>query len=77
MYPIDTMIQRGIEARADRIALSATHDPAAGVRLLVRRADDDLIAICGRRTLRWYFERRPPIAARIAALSGVADPCPQ
>jgi hypothetical protein len=47
------------------------------VRLFVRRADDDLVALCGRRTVRWYFESRPPLGSRIAAISKTADPCPR
>ena len=77
LYPAFNAIERGIEARADRLALAATRDPAEGVRLFVRRADDDLIPLCGRRTTRWYFETRPPLGSRIAALRGSADPCPR
>ena len=51
-----------------RIALAAVPDRSAGVRLFVRRADDDLIALCGRRTVRWYFDSRPPLGSRIAAI---------
>ena len=77
LYPAFNAIERGIEARADRLALAATHEPAEGVRLFVRRADDDLIPLCGRRTTRWYFDTRPPLGSRIAALRGTTDPCPR
>jgi hypothetical protein len=62
--------------RADRLALTVA-DPASGVRFLVRRADDDLVALCGRRTVRWYFESRPPLGSRIAAMAHTTDPCPR
>jgi Zn-dependent protease with chaperone function len=34
-------------------------------------------ALCGRRTVRWYFESRPPIGSRIAAIGNTPDPCPR
>jgi Zn-dependent protease with chaperone function len=77
LYPVYNRYERHLEWHADRMALSATHDPAAGVRLLVRIADDDLIPLCGRRTVRWYFDSRAPIGTRIAAMNGTADPCPR
>jgi len=76
LYPIGNRIERNVEWRTDRIALEAAN-PADGVRYFVRRADDDLIPLCGRRTTRWYFDSRPPLGARIAAISGVPDPCPR
>jgi hypothetical protein len=45
------------------------------VRAFVRRADDDLIALCGHRTTRWYFESRGPLGTRIAEARGTQDPC--
>jgi Zn-dependent protease with chaperone function len=77
LYPAYNALERGAEWRADGIALGATGDRAAAVRLLVRRADDDLLALCGRRTVRWYFASRPPLGSRIAALAGTPDPCPR
>ncbi len=77
LYPVFNAVERGDEWRADRIALTAVSDRAEGVRLFVRRADDDLLALCGRRTVRWYFESRPPLGSRIAAIGGTHDPCPQ
>jgi Zn-dependent protease with chaperone function len=77
LYPAFNSLERTSEWRADNIALTAVADRAAGVRLLVRRADDDLIALCGRRTIRWYFESRPPLGSRIAAIGKTADPCPR
>jgi Zn-dependent protease with chaperone function len=77
LYPAFNAVERGIEWRADRVAVTAIADPAAGVRYFVRRADDDLIALCGRRTVRWYFESRPPLGSRIATIGNTYDPCPR
>ena len=77
LYPAFNALERTREWRADGIALTAVTDRAAGVRLFVRRADDDLIALCGRRTVRWYFESRPPLGSRIAAIGKTTDPCPR
>ncbi len=77
VLPIDNRIARGVELQADRIAVAATGDPAAAVRLYVRSANDNLVPLCGRRTTRWYFDARPPLGSRIAALTGRPDPCPR
>jgi Zn-dependent protease with chaperone function len=77
LYPAFNSIERSTEWRADAVALNAVTDRSAGVRLFVRRADDDLVALCGRRTVRWYFESRPPLGSRIAAIGKTADPCPR
>jgi Zn-dependent protease with chaperone function len=76
LYPVFNNIERRVETRADDAALRATRDPAAAIRLMVRRADDDLVALCGRRSARWYFESRPPLGTRIATIRGTQDPCP-
>jgi Zn-dependent protease with chaperone function len=76
LYPAYNAIERGIERRADALAVSVVADRSAGVRLFVRRADDDLIPLCGRRTVRWYFDSRPPLGSRIAAIGKTTDPCP-
>ena len=76
-YPAYNAIERGIEWNTDRSALAAIDDPAAAVRLFVRRADDELVPLCGRRTVRWYFDSRPPLGSRIAAISHTSDPCPR
>ena len=77
LYPAFNAIERAREWRADTVALTAIDDRSAGVRLFVRRADDDLIPLCGRRTVRWYFESRPPLGSRIAAVGNTPDPCPR
>jgi Zn-dependent protease with chaperone function len=76
VYPVYNAYARNLEARADRTALAATRDPAGTVRAMVRYADNDLVPLCDRRSIRWYFDDRPPLGGRIAGTSGTADPCP-
>ncbi|MDQ6942248.1 MAG: M48 family metalloprotease [Candidatus Eremiobacteraeota bacterium] len=75
-YPLYNADARNVETRADRVALSATGDRAETVRSMVRWADDDLVPLCDRRSIRWYFDDRPPLGGRIATTAGSADPCP-
>lgn len=75
-YPIYNAYARNIETRADRAALIASGDRAATVRAMVRYADDDLVTLCDRRSIRWYFDDRPALGGRIALSAGTADPCP-
>jgi Zn-dependent protease with chaperone function len=76
VYPIYNAYARNVETRADRETLAALGDPAAMVRTFVRYADLDLIPLCDRRSIRWYFADRPALGGRIAAAAGTADPCP-
>jgi STE24 endopeptidase len=75
-YPIYNAYARNLETRADAASLAAAGDRAATVRAMVRYADDDLVALCDRRSVRWYFDDRPALGGRIAAAAGTADPCP-
>ena len=75
-YPVYNADARNLETRADRVALGATGDRAATVRAMVRYADDDLVPLCDRRSIRWYFDDRPALGGRIALTAGTADPCP-
>jgi len=75
-YPIYNGYARNVETRADQTALAATGDRAATVRAMVRYADDDLVPLCDRRTIRWYFDDRSALGGRIAEAAGTADPCP-
>ena len=75
-YPVYNAYARNLETRADGTALAASGDRAATVRAMVRYADDDLVPLCDRRSIRWYFDDRPPLGGRIAATAGTADPCP-
>ncbi|GAC1418744.1 MAG: hypothetical protein NVSMB64_28300 [Candidatus Velthaea sp.] len=77
MFPLYNAYARGIEYRADEDARKHLSDPAGAVRLLVRRADDDVIALCYRRSSSWYFADHPAIGSRIAAMRGTSDPCPR
>jgi CAAX prenyl protease N-terminal, five membrane helices/Peptidase family M48 len=76
IYPVFNAYTRNIEWRADRETLAVVHDRAAIVRTFVRYADLDMIPLCDRRSVRWYFDDRPALGARIAAVAGTADPCP-
>ena len=75
-YPAYNAFGRNVQTRADGIAVAAIGERGEAIRALVRTADDDLVPLCDRRSIRWYFEDRPPLAGRIAAISGAADPCP-
>ncbi|HTW84033.1 MAG TPA: M48 family metalloprotease [Candidatus Sulfotelmatobacter sp.] len=76
IYPIYTAYHRSLQTAADERALAAGADRVATARLFVREADDALEPLCGRRTVRWYFEDTAPLGARIARAAGTADPCP-
>ena len=76
MYPLFNAYARGIEYRADEDARRRSADPAAAVRFLVRSADHDLILLCQRRSLSWYFADHPALGSRIAEMRGTEDPCP-
>jgi Zn-dependent protease with chaperone function len=75
-YPVYNAYARNLESRADRVALTASGPRADTVRAMVRYADDDLVPICDRRSIRWYFDDRPALGGRIAEAAGTADPCP-
>ena len=76
LYPVYTTMRRSFQNDADTLALAAGADRAATVRLFVRVADDELVPLCDRRTIRWYFDDTAPLGARIARAAGNADPCP-
>lgn len=67
---------RHLETGADGYALRLTHDPAAGVRELVRFADQGMRVVCPDLFSGWYFASHPSIAQRVAALNQVPDACP-
>jgi Zn-dependent protease with chaperone function len=75
-YPLFNAYARNLETRADREAIAAVGNRAEAVRALVRYADLDLVPLCDRRSVRWYFDDFPALGGRIAAISGTADPCP-
>ncbi len=61
---------RAMEAQADVYAAKLTHDPSAGIRALVRTADENLEDVSPGPFATLYFERTPAIAERISALNG-------
>ena len=76
VYPFYNAYVRGIDYRADEDARQTVSDTAPAIRLLVRRADRDLVPLCYRRSSSWYFADQPALGSRIAALRGSRDPCP-
>lgn len=77
MFPLYNAYARGVEYRADEDARARLGNPAGAIRLLVRRADDDMISLCYRRSSSWYFADHPAIGTRIAAMRGTVDLCPR
>lgn len=75
-FPLYNAYSRGIEYRADEDTRQALADKTGALRLMVRRADDDLVMLCGRRSVSWYFDSHPALGSRIAAMRGTSDPCP-
>ncbi len=74
LSPLYTGYARSLEARADQTALAMTRDPADGVRVMVRIADDGMNALCEP----WYqtvFTPEPSLGTRIALVLGRPDPC--
>ncbi|GAC1542177.1 MAG: hypothetical protein NVS2B17_20410 [Candidatus Velthaea sp.] len=76
-FPLYNAYARGVEYRADEDARGRLGDPAGAIRFLVRRADDDMISLCYRRSSSWYFADHPAIGTRIATMRGTLDPCPR
>ena len=77
IFPLYNGYARGIEYRADEDARQRLSDPSAAIRFLVRRADDDMVTLCERRSSSWYFADHPALGSRIAAMRGSEDPCPR
>jgi hypothetical protein len=75
-YPLYNAYARGIDARTSARMYATSADSTAAVRLLVRRADHDLVPLCNRRSTNWYFADRIAIGTQIALARGTADPCP-
>jgi Zn-dependent protease with chaperone function len=75
-YPIFNAYSRNEVWRDDRATLAADPDRAAVVRAFVRYADVDMIPLCDRRSVRWYFDDHPPLGNRIAEINGTTPPCP-
>lgn len=67
--------ERTLDLRALRYAAAFTHDPAAGIRLTVRSADQDLQVLCPSAFAMLFTSSRPAAGTRIALLQGSPDPC--
>ncbi|MDQ2872684.1 MAG: M48 family metalloprotease, partial [Candidatus Eremiobacteraeota bacterium] len=74
--PIYNAYSRSLEVRADRYAATLSGNPQAGVRMSIRQADQDLLAVCPNRFSLWYFDAFPPTAERVSALQNRSNPCP-
>jgi len=75
VLPIGNAASRHAEAEADAFARDLTHDPASGVRLFVRFADEGFLPVCPPKPVVLYFYDHPSIGNRIAALTGRVNPC--
>ncbi|MHB8148233.1 MAG: M48 family metalloprotease [Vulcanimicrobiaceae bacterium] len=76
VVPIDHAISKSMTIRADRYAMSLTHDRAAAVRALVRQTDQGLGQVCPNIITRTFLERTPSAGVRIAAINGIRNDCP-
>lgn len=66
--PVANAFSRMIERRADRFAVSATGDPASGVRAFRRLRDQNLAEDEGPKWSELLFSSHPSLGSRIAAL---------
>jgi STE24 endopeptidase len=68
---------RSLDRTTDAAAIALTHDPAAAIRLEVRRTDQALLPLCPNPFVYWYFDSRLPPGTRISNLQGAPDFCRQ
>ncbi len=66
---------RSVDRSTDAAAVALTHDPAAAIRLEVRRTDEALMPLCPDAFAYWYFDSRLPPGTRISDLQGTTDFC--
>lgn len=66
---------RNLDRATDAAALALTRDPAAAIRLEVRRTDQALVPLCPNPFAYWYFDPRVPPGTRISDLQGTPDDC--
>jgi STE24 endopeptidase len=71
--PIANAASRAMERRADRFALAATKDRAAGIRAFVRLAEQNLAELDPPRWAELLFSSHPSLASRINTLEGATD----
>lgn len=74
--PLINAYSRAVEAGADDYALALDPDRAAGTRIFVRFADEDLAVLCPGRAARIFWYTHPPLGSRISFISGQPNPCP-
>ena len=70
--PLANAFSRMIERRADRFAVTATEDPASGVRAFRRLRDQNLAEDEGPKWSEVLFSSHPSLGSRIAALENLA-----
>jgi Zn-dependent protease with chaperone function len=66
---------RSLDRTTDAAAIALTHDPAAAIRLEVRRTDEALLPLCPNPFVYWYFDSRVPAGTRISNLQSAPDFC--
>lgn len=66
---------RNLDRATDDAALALTRDPAAAIRLEVRRTDQALLPLCPNLLAYWYFDSRVAPGTRISLMQGAPDYC--
>jgi Zn-dependent protease with chaperone function len=66
---------RSLDRSTDAAAIALTQDPAAAIRIEVRRTDQALLSLCPNPFVYWYFDSRVPPGTRISNLQGKPDYC--
>ena len=71
--PFYNSYSRNLDNAADDRAIAVTHDPAAAIRLQVRRADQALVAVCPDMFTLWFLTPHSSPGPRIASFQGKPD----
>jgi len=74
--PVRNASLRSYDTDADRYAVALTGDKAAGVRSIVRSADQHMIEVCPEMLASSFLYAHPSPARRIALINGVPANCP-
>jgi Zn-dependent protease with chaperone function len=74
--PVRNATLRTLDLGADRYAVALTRDPASGVRLAVRVADQRMDEICPEALPQLMLAVHPSPSERIAAIAGSPSGCP-